>query len=113
MPRTFLVLLLVASCGQSGTPTPDPGLTILADDIKKHQTFLASEALEGRGPASEGAKKASAYIADQAKAWGFKPAGSDGTYFQPFGEGRRNVAALWPGSAGDEYVVVGGHYDHL
>src|SRR6185436_13897198 len=49
----------------------------------------------------------------QAKAWGFKPAGSDGTYFQPFGEGRRNVAALWPGSAGDEYVVVAAHYDHL
>src|SRR5258705_13662377 len=98
MRRSVLAILLLASC-RKPAPPQDALTTILADDIKKPQPYLASEALEGRGPASEGAKKASAYIADQVKAWGFQPAGTDGTYFQPFGEGRRNVAALWPGSA--------------
>lgn len=111
MRRLPLALLLLAACGPSAPP--DAQNSILADDIRKHQTYLASEELEGRGPASEGAKKASAYLADRVKSWGFQPAGEDGTYFQPFGEGRRNVAARWPGTAGDEYVVVGAHYDHL
>lgn len=113
MRRVLIAIVLVAACGPSSAPPPDALQTILAEDIRKHQTYLASEELEGRGPASDGAKKASAYLADQVKAWGFQPAGADGTYFQPFTEGRRNVAAFWPGSGGDEYVVVGAHYDHL
>src|SRR5688572_9967141 len=113
MRRPLLLLaLLLASCRRESPPV-DPERTILADDIRKHQTVLASDEMEGRGAGSEGGRKASDYIADRVRAWGFKPAGTDGTYFQPFGQGRRNVAALWPGAAGDEYVVIGAHYDHL
>ena len=111
MNLRLAALLLLASCQRA--PAEDPVQTIRADDIKKHQTFLASDELEGRGAGSEGGKKASSYIADQVKAWGFKPAGTDGTYFQPFGEERRNVVAFWPGREGDEFVVLGAHYDHL
>ena len=106
MSLRFLALVLLASCRQKAA-TEDPVQSIRADDIRKHQTFLASDECEGRGAGSEGGKKASAYLADQVKALGFKPAGAEGTYFQPFGEGRRNVAAFWPGKEGDEYVVVG------
>ena len=54
------------------------------DRIKKDLYFLASEDLEGRGLRTEGINKAAAYIADQFKAAGLKPAGKDGSYFQPF-----------------------------
>lgn len=55
------------------------------DRIKKDLFFLASEELEGRGLKTDGIHKAAAYIADQFKAAGLKPAGKDGSYFQPFG----------------------------
>ncbi|MBI3857740.1 MAG: M28 family peptidase [Planctomycetes bacterium] len=106
-----LLFLLLSSFGCARAE--DPVQSIRADDIRKHQTYLASDELEGRGAGSEGGKKASAYLADRVKAWGFQAAGTDGSYFQPFGEGRRNVAAFWPGREGNEYVVVGAHYDHL
>ena len=106
-----LVFLLLLSCSPAQEPaTLETG--IRAADIRKHQEVLGSADLEGRGPASEGARKASDYIAARAKEWGFEPAGADGGWFQPFGEGKRNVAALRKGST-DEYVVVGAHYDHL
>jgi hypothetical protein len=113
MRRLPLALLLaVAGCGKA-SPGPGPAESIRADDIRVHQTVLASDDCEGRGAGSEGGRKASEYIAGRVKAWGFQPAGEGGTFFQPFGQGRRNVAAWRPGKAGDEYVVVGAHYDHL
>lgn len=111
MKATLPIFLILASC-PGAQDAPDPLSGIRAEDIKKHQTYLGSEALEGRGPGTEGSRKASAYIADRVKEWGYAPAGTDGGWFQPFGEGKRNVAALRRGS-GDEYVVVAAHYDHL
>lgn len=111
MRFTVAALLLLVSC-PGVQEAQDLVRTIKAEDIKKHQTFLGSEELEGRAPGSEGSRKASAYIADRVKQWGYQPAGTDGAWFQPFGEGRRNIAALRRGS-GEGYVVVGAHYDHL
>src|SRR5438270_13425165 len=64
--------------------------SLYADDVmlermKKDRYFLASDECEGRGLKTEGINKAAAYIADQFKAAGLKPAGADGSYFQPFG----------------------------
>src|SRR4051794_7254385 len=53
--------------------------------MKKDLFFLASEECEGRGLKTEGIHKAAAYIAESFKAAGLKPAGKDGSYFQPFG----------------------------
>jgi hypothetical protein len=53
--------------------------------MKKDLFFLASEECEGRGLKTEGINKAAAYIAEAFKAAGLKPAGPDGSYFQPFG----------------------------
>jgi hypothetical protein len=52
--------------------------------MKKDLNFLASEECEGRGLKTDGINKAAAYVADQFKAAGLKPAGPDGSYFQPF-----------------------------
>ncbi|MHA4738852.1 M20/M25/M40 family metallo-hydrolase [Dyadobacter sp. MSC1_007] len=91
--------------------------------IRKHIGFLASDDLEGRGTASLGEIRAANYIAAAFKETGLKPAGTDGSYFQPFevtfavdGEnhqltGRNVVGFLDNGAA--KTIVVGAHYDHL
>jgi len=103
--------VLFACCAQA---QDSGGLAggIHAADIRRHQEFLGSPELEGRGPGTEGSRKASEYIVARVKEWGYTPAGTDGGWYQPFGEGRRNVAAFHKGTS-DEYVVVGAHYDHL
>ena len=52
--------------------------------LKRDVTYLASDELEGRGPGTKGIEKAADYIAGEFKKAGLKPAGLDGTYFQPF-----------------------------
>jgi Zn-dependent M28 family amino/carboxypeptidase len=47
-----------------------------------HDKFLASDLLEGRGPGTRGDELAMQYIAAQFEAFGLKPDGDDGTYFQ-------------------------------
>lgn len=111
--KTRVLVFFCAAAISCKSKAEDPLLRIRAEVIRKHQTILASEEFEGRGAGSEGGRRASAYLVEQVKALGFRPAGSDGTFFQPFGDGRRNVAAYWPGTQGNQYVVVGAHYDHL
>src|SRR4051812_14482134 len=57
---------------------------INADALRGHVRFLASDALEGRGPASRGDTIAQQYIASQFEAAGLKPSGVAGTWYQPF-----------------------------
>nr|WP_295921605.1 M28 family peptidase [uncultured Dyadobacter sp.] len=91
--------------------------------IRKHITFLASDDLEGRGTASLGEIRAANYIASVFKEIGLKPAGTQGSYFQPFEvsfaiEGQnhqlmgRNVVGFLDNGAA-KTIVVGAHYDHL
>jgi hypothetical protein len=103
----------------------DKGLkTIRADDIRKHQTVLSSDKLEGREAGSDGGHAAALYIEAQFKKWKFRPGGLEKTFFQPFGaaagkpleKGKKNVVAIWPGTGGklkEEYVVIAAHYDHV
>jgi len=95
--------------------------------------FLASDRLEGRFTGSNGAREASAYIADAFKRAGLTP-GVNGAWFQEFpvspnapalhgtglgaegGLTGRNVVAVLPGRdpvLRAEAVVIGAHYDHL
>src|SRR5438874_11128749 len=48
-----------------------------------HLRFLANDLLEGRAPATRGGRIAAEYIAAQFEALGLKPAGANGSYFQP------------------------------
>jgi len=54
---------------------------IAANDLKADVSFLASDALEGRGTPSKGLDIAAEYIAAEFAAAGLEPAGDDG-YFQ-------------------------------
>src|SRR5438552_603090 len=52
--------------------------------MKKDVTFLASDLCEGRGVTTKGINLAADYIAAEFQNSGLKPAGANGTYFQPF-----------------------------
>ena len=54
-----------------------------AERIREHTRFLSSDLLEGRGVGQRGGQLATEYIATQLALAGAKPAGADGTFFQP------------------------------
>ena len=54
---------------------------VTANDLKADVSFLASDALEGRGTPSKGLDIAAEYIAAEFRRAGLEPAGDDG-YFQ-------------------------------
>ncbi len=56
---------------------------ISAERIRAHTKFLSSDLLEGRGVGTRGGDLATEYIATQFALAGAKPAGENGTYFQP------------------------------
>lgn len=52
--------------------------------MRRDIAILASGAFEGRGVTTQGINRAAEYVANAFKEAGLKPAGTDGTYFQPF-----------------------------
>lgn len=108
---------------------------ISASNLRGNLSFLASDALEGRGTPSRGLDLAAEFIASRFRQAGLEPVGDDG-YFQtttvksrpprsadpnaPVTEPQdvkvRNVVGLLRGSdekLKDTYILVSGHYDHL
>src|SRR5256886_24218 len=84
-----LVVMMSFAC----TAAPEPALTpatlgpstvsVSTTAMDAHLKYLADDLLEGRAPATRGGRLAAKYIAAQFEALGLKPAGSDGSYFQP------------------------------
>jgi hypothetical protein len=54
------------------------------NELLEHVRFLASDELAGRGNGTEGLERAAEYVARHFGEAGLKPAGNDGTWFQPF-----------------------------
>ncbi len=92
--------------------------------LKGHAGYLAGDDLEGRNAGYPGNDKACEYIADVMKKAGLVPVGDKDkddkpTYFQHFkvfGRQTQNCIGLIEGSDPDlkkEYVVLGGHHDHV
>jgi hypothetical protein len=78
------VLMLVASAfaQKKASKIPDPkkfAATITAEDLSKHLYIVASKEMEGRETATEGQRKAAAYIENHFKSLGLKPA-NNGSY---------------------------------
>jgi hypothetical protein len=82
--RYVLALFLAAGMSPFGAlsqSNPVPyALTIKADNLKKHLTFIASDSLKGRNTGSAEQKVAANYIADHFKNVGLSPV--NGSYFQ-------------------------------
>jgi Zn-dependent M28 family amino/carboxypeptidase len=85
-------LLMPAACATTQAPdsaaatAPDPVVTakqsIDAADLLRHTSVLASDAFEGRAPATPGEEKTVAYLTEQFRAVGLQPGNPDGTYVQ-------------------------------
>ncbi len=82
LPIVLIVPLLLAA--EKVAPAPSAERTASEARLRRDITFLAADECEGRGPGTPGIDKAADYIADQFKKAGLKPAGADGSYFQPF-----------------------------
>jgi len=90
--------------------------SIVARDLKRHIYVLADDTYEGREAGSRGGYAAGNYLTREFARIGLKPAGEQGSYFQGFGAGYRNILGLLPGSdpqVADEIIVIGAHYDHV
>jgi hypothetical protein len=75
----FLLTVLAASAAQAQKiPDPRPfAKTITRDDLKKHLYIVASADFEGRETATEGQRKAAAYIENHFRSLGLKPGNGD------------------------------------
>jgi hypothetical protein len=83
-PRLLLLPIFFAAvlAGQTDSSTVQRVLArVRANDLKADVSFLASDALEGRGTPSRGLDIAGEYIAAQFRRAGLEPAGDDG-FFQ-------------------------------
>ncbi len=72
-----------ASAGPAPAPASGVRFAQLSEtDAQEWLSYLASDLLQGRQVFTEGYGLAAAYIAGHLKAWGLKPLGDEGTYFQ-------------------------------
>ena len=83
------LLLAAGARGQAATsaaPVPpeekNAGQAITAERIRANVRFLASDLLEGRGPATRGDRLAEAYLQSQLEGMGLKPGAPDGAWIQ-------------------------------
>ena len=86
MRKSILFLGLFAVSSDMAQKTGNPtryGKTITENDLKRHLYIVAGKEMEGRETATEGQRKAAAYIEQHFKSLGLKPA-ADGGYQQHF-----------------------------
>jgi len=93
-PSAATALIALVLTAGAASPTAAPALLTPAEKVaarqirpeavRGHVRYLASDLLEGRGPASRGDRLAEEYIAAQMEALGLQPAAPGGGWFQPF-----------------------------
>jgi hypothetical protein len=74
------VLASAQFCGIASAQPAEP--TFTPERVRAHVAFLADDLLEGRDTGSRGHEIAARYVASQFEAFGLKPAGDEGTWYQ-------------------------------
>src|SRR5471032_2736545 len=87
MSRRYLAIRLCAvilglSLVTSGVAASGGVGSLKSQDLKEWLTYIASDELEGRAIFTTGIGLAAAYIGDHLRAWGVRPAGTNGSYLQ-------------------------------
>lgn len=103
-------------CGERGGSVESALASITAAEVREVVSFLAAPSLEGREAGTPAAQQAAQWLAEQVRQLGLAPAGTDGDFFQRFGQGMVNVIALLPGcdpELADQVIVLGAHFDHI
>ena len=82
--RHLLALLALIACAPTLAPTSATGTSpdITEADLRTRLYAIADDSTMGRETGSEGAYKASAYVAGEFARMGLKPAGENGGWFQ-------------------------------
>ena len=79
-----LALLTLVACARTGTlarpATTSPDIN--ETDLRHRLFLIADDSMMGRETGSEGAYKATAYVASEFRRLGLEPAGENGSYFQ-------------------------------
>jgi hypothetical protein len=78
--------------------------TILASDLNKHLSIIASDEYEGRETGKEGQKKAAQYIKNHFIEIGLAP-GNNGSYFQEFPLDIKDPANVFINVKGVDYTL--------
>lgn len=83
--RVLLLLLFIPSLVHAQQPASPQqyAKTITAADLKEHLYIVAGKEMEGRETATEGERRAAAYISEYFKRQGLQP-GNKGSYLMPF-----------------------------
>ncbi len=88
---SVVFLGLIAGCGAGEAPSPsgvgsqvlDAEQVITGDVLKAHVSRFASDEFEGRGPGTEGDRRARAFLAKRLSEYGAQPAFAGGSWEQP------------------------------
>jgi Zn-dependent M28 family amino/carboxypeptidase len=95
-------LVIAAGCAaDSGAAVGDAEASLLADDLRRHTTVLASDAFEGRGPGTAGEDSTVGYLEREFRALGLQPGNPDGTFVQ-------NVPLVGIRTSSEAVLTVGG-----
>ena len=93
------------------------GFATACTPLRLHVTVLASDAFAGRNNDTQASIDAQNYIISRLKGYGATglntSATGDDRFRQPFTAGTNIVGMIRGTELPNEYVVVGGHYDHL
>ena len=90
--------------------------SITGPELQHHVDVLADDSLEGREAGSRGGHAAGDYLVQFLKSNHIQPAGDNGTYFQEFGNGYRNILCRIEGrdpALKHQFILIGAHYDHV
>ncbi len=122
-PRTLLAFLLcVLLCGPVSAQIKSP---IREENVRAELSFLASDAMQGRGSGTIYEQIAAEYIGSQFRQFGLKPGGDtdaagNKTFVQRAAESDSNATwnavGVLPGSdprAAAEVIMLSAHLDHL
>jgi len=82
MRRTIVLAALASTVVLAQAPA-DPARRITSAGMLRDVKALSDDAMAGRGPGTEGDRKARAYLAQRLKAIGFAPGGPNGSWEQP------------------------------
>src|SRR5258705_13356301 len=89
----LLFSLLIITTSLVAQTTNPPGLNLVRiEDLKNDLFTFANAHFKGRSAGTIDELKASAWLSDQFRVIGLKPAGDDGTYFQFFTLLRKQIS---------------------
>ena len=88
-------------------PRGDKAEVITETSVRAHMTFLAGDALNGRGSGTRDEWIAAAYIGAQMRRWGIEPLGDNGDFVQAIETPRGELASPPMAMIGDTKLTHG------